>query len=106
MQAVGTMVAHAPAALACLVGMVLAIVRWKRHPKVSLCLLLGFVVLLVVPLTWSLVSAAVYPALHRQLGSGGFRAVVPLISLGNSLFVAAGYVLLFVAALAGRPARS
>lgn len=46
-----------PMYLVCLVGIIIALVRWKKHPRVSLFALLGLGLWLLVSLVFTAVSA-------------------------------------------------
>jgi len=102
LQAAGVLVGQAPVLLACVVGIALAAIRWKHHPRTSLLLVFGFSVLLLVPLFSALVSVAVFPVIYREMGTDKLRVVMPFLSAGTSLFAACGYLLLLWAALARR----
>jgi hypothetical protein len=105
-QAAGFVLAHAPTMLACLVGIVLAVVRWRRHPRVSALLLGGFGLLLVLAPTATLVNAALLPHLASRFGADTLRTLLPLLGMAGSVFAAAAYALLLWAALANRAPRA
>ncbi len=57
-----------PYILVCLVGIVMAVIRWQRHPGVSQLALLGFGLLLSVQLIW-----ATFPFWRMVLGREVFQ---------------------------------
>lgn len=57
---------YVPIVLVCLIGILVAVVKWRRHPRVSLWAILGFSISLVVPLT-NLLTLYRYPHYIRGL---------------------------------------
>lgn len=86
-----------------IVGIVIALVRWSRHPKVSLLLLIGLLVLLVQ----SLASGLLLPWLQIAMmdrGMGGSRIgmLIGVISVVTALIRTAAWGLILVAVFSGR----
>lgn len=94
--------ASIPVMLASIAGIVLAVVTWKRHPRVSLLLAIAFTVLLVIPSAYVLESSLLHPALMRYWGYGKAGFVFGILGFVRSLTVAVAYALLVWAALSGR----
>ena len=58
---------QAPELLISVVGVVLAIVTWQRHGRASLFALLGFGLLLVLPIPMTLLYQVVLPGLYDRM---------------------------------------
>lgn len=102
---VGTLIARLPVLIVWAAGVVIAVVRWQRHRRVSMLLVLGLAILFVN----SIVAGFLDVWLPIQLFRGGTHPPrVGLILTGRnilqSLIGAAGWALVLVAALAERPA--
>jgi hypothetical protein len=96
------MLAAAPILLVNTVGIVLAVVYWRRHPHASVLLVLGLGVLIIVPVIDIVVSTLGYPWLFRNARSATVRTVLSVIRVFWSILTAAGYGLLVSAVLADR----
>ena len=88
-----------PIFLVWLIGVVVAVVRWRRHPRPSLLLIIAVAILflraLILPVvTFSVVHGGMPPA------RAGF--VNGLISLGSMVVAAVAWILLLAAALGWR----
>jgi len=94
-----------PIYLTWLVGAILALARWQRHPKVSLVMLISAVVFILGLL---IQVAGYYWATNVVLTGGGsieeVRWLLLALALVNSLFTTTGAVLLLVAVFGWRDA--
>lgn len=82
---------RSPVYLLCLAGLALALVRWPRHPKVSVLVCLGLGLLLL----FSLALPVIYGVLPKVLGDQG-RSVEEQMAVYSIL----GFVSSFVNAVA------
>ncbi len=94
---------ESPVFLVYLIGLVLAIVHWQRHPRASLFALLGLLVLAGS----SLADTAVGYWLHFALQGARFRMgvlgnAVGILRLGQAAFTSLGLALLLAAVFSGR----
>lgn len=92
-----------PFLLACLVGFILALVRWRYHPGVSLLACFGLAGLALV----FLVSLPLYYYLPRMLAEDGWSqarigSTMTVINVIRAFLQAASLVLLLIAVFAGR----
>ena len=88
-----------PVFIAWLIGLLVAISRWRRHPRPSLLIVIALAIFflraLIGPaLSWSVV--------HSDLGLENAGMVQGLISLLFALVAAVAWILLLVAALGWR----
>jgi hypothetical protein len=94
-----------PVLLVWLVGLVLAIVYWKRHPRVSLLALIGLAGLFIANVLGSLVSLWL-PLIVEQTGLPGGMQQYALINairtIAGSLISAVFWVLVIAAIFGGR----
>jgi hypothetical protein len=107
-QLLAALLTTAPLLLVNAVGIVLAIVYWKRHPRASVLLVLGLGVLVVVPVLAALASTVGYPWLFRHARTDTVRTILPVVSGVWSVLTAVGHALIIWAVLADRrkPAQS
>src|SRR5512141_647840 len=94
-----------PILLVWLVGLVLAVIYWKRHPRVSLLAIIGIVGLLISTMLGSLASLWM-PMICAQNGYPGglqqYALLMPLNTFAGSLLSAAFWVLVIIAIFFGR----
>ncbi len=97
--------AQLPVYLVWLVGAIVAVVRWRRHPRVSLLAVAGLAVLFLS----SLVSTAANSMLPMMVASGALRGsfsrmatVLAVCSIVFAVIAAVGYGLLLAALFSGR----
>ena len=103
-----TYLPYFPMYLAWLVGAILALVRWPRHPRVSL-VMLSATTLFILGL---LLQVAAFAWVMNQVSAGGWSAgeagtVFGIIAVVESVLHTAAYTLLLVAVFGwrgGRPA--
>lgn len=84
-----------PYALIWLVGAVVAISTWRRHPNVSLLTLLACLIELAATLGGGLVQFILFRS--GSFAGGGFDLVLQLTTWGRVLLSCLGYVLFFCA---------
>ena len=101
-QFVTTLIGLAPVIIASLAGIVLALVTWKHHPRVSVLMLAGFALLLIIPGISTILRASFYPVLFRQFTARDLRVVMPPLNIVTSVFTATAYGLLIWAVPTGR----
>ena len=92
-----------PMLILVLVGVIVAILRWKRHPKVSLLTIIGLLLYLVersifIPLSYWL-PRYLYA---RQFATSSFQIVTTLVYLVDDIFYAVVIILLVAAAFSQR----
>ena len=92
-----------PIALLWLVGAIVALVTWRRHPQVSLLALLGCLVLLFTSVAFPI---AQFWLINQQLSRGSSSAQMggwlSLLGLARTSSAMLGYVLLLCAVFVGR----
>jgi hypothetical protein len=92
-----------PVLLAYLLGIILALVMWRRYPRPALLTLMGVSLLLLVSVVTPFLSMSLT---FRRAGDGGGHErigfLLSAISLGSSLLRAAGVGLLLAAVFIGR----
>jgi hypothetical protein len=90
-----------PLVLVCLLGLIFAIIRWRRHPRVSLFAGLGCALLLVSSIVGSLAFGW---AQHRMMTGTAAEvgAFFTLIGIMRSVVSTAGFVFLLLAIFSGR----
>jgi hypothetical protein len=92
-----------PVYLALLVGIVLALVFWRRHPTVSLLAVIAFVLLLIVSVVGTFLSAYLPIALQRQgVGTADVGYTVGIVNLVGSVVAGGAWAALLVAFFIGR----
>lgn len=84
-----------PSLLTMLACIVAAVIRWKRHPKVSLTLVIGFVLLVLHTFVFAFVYAYVPDILAGPGNYAALRTIITVISFiyNSSLAIAIGIVL-------------
>jgi uncharacterized membrane protein len=98
MDALWSLGLQLPSLLTMLACIVAAVVRWKRHPKVSLAVVAGLGLMIVHAFTFAFVFAFV-PELFAQPGNYNLmRTVITVISFiyNSSLAIAFGILLVAV----------
>ena len=80
-------------------GGIVAFVRWRRHPRPSLLLVIALSIFLVRALVVPLISFAVA---HGDAPLARIGMAQGLVSLGSILVAAVGWILLLAAALGWR----
>jgi hypothetical protein len=89
-----------PLLLVWLTGMVLAIIYWKRHPRVSLLALIGMAGLFIATVIGSLISLWL-PEIYDQTGFPGgmeqFALLMNIKTIAGSLLSAVLWVLVIAA---------
>jgi uncharacterized membrane protein len=90
-----------PFLLACLVGLILAVIRWRRHPRVSLFATIGCGLLLASSLIGSIAIAWVQ---HQMITASlnDAAALFGLIGIARGLVGTVGFVFLLLAVFCGR----
>jgi hypothetical protein len=92
-----------PVYLALLAGIVLALVFWRRHPTVSLLGVIAFVLLLIVGVVGTFLSAYLPITLQRQgLRAADIGYTIGIINLVASVVAAGAWAALLVAFFIGR----
>ena len=83
------------------VGFILAIVRWQRHPKVSLLAVIAFTIFFMTAMVNSCLRMWLYPWLFGESGGGlGQTSAVLILSMINLSVALAGagaWVLVLIA---------
>jgi hypothetical protein len=98
LDALWSIVLQLPSLLTMLACIIAAILRWRRHPKVSLAVITGLGLMILHAFTFAFVYAFV-PELFVQPGNFGMmRTVINVISFlyNSSLAIAFGILLLAV----------
>lgn len=95
-----------PSFIAIIAGSILAIVRWKRHPRVSLLLLIGLLLLLFHEVAFAVSYATVPDLIIKSTNELARSAVTRNVYIGlaviyNSLEVVP-FVFLLIAVFMGR----
>jgi hypothetical protein len=79
-----------PVYLVWLVGVILALVSWKKHPSVSLVTLIGFVILYLLTFVSLLITAS-HGMISGQLGIIFFEALIRACAWGLILAAIFGW---------------
>ncbi len=101
----GSLLAQTPVYLVWLVGLILALLRWSRHPRVSLLVAVATGIFLVSGVGVLLFNAFL-PAIAHNTGTT-MRAIgilIGAVSIGRVLLSVVGFSLLIAAALGWREA--
>ncbi len=104
-QVFWNLVTQSPFFLAMLVGSILAIARWRRHPGVSAALLLAVAILTISTLGGTFLTVWL-PHFMRERGDGSpqhFSVIFGAISLVRSGIGGIAWGLLLFAVFSGRP---
>ena len=98
MDVLWSLVLQLPSLLTMLACIVAAVLRWKRHPKVSLAVVVALSVMIVHAFIFAFVFAYVPELFARPGDYGMMRAVINVISFiyNSSLAIAFGILLLAV----------
>lgn len=88
-----SLISQAPVCITWLVGIGLAIARWKSHPKTSALALTSLSAFLIL----SIFTSILYTTLPSQLGASGIVAVFQVVGVCNSLIHAVLWGLLLAA---------
>ena len=89
-----------------LVGIILALVRWQRHPAASGFALSGFIVLLSNAVLMSVIQALVIDSMSRRGGTNAqLGTILSVVNMVRILINVIGYSLLIVAVFIGRSER-
>lgn len=104
MESVRMILLQVPEILALFIGILVAIIQWRRHTRASFLLLLAFALLLILVIVveffyyWSPehLFADAGPILGNQF------TIYDMIMFGRSVVVAAAYILLIFAVYVGR----
>ena len=94
---------QAPLYLAWIVGIVLALAFWRRHPGISLLAVLGFALLLIVTAAATFLGAY-WPLLLREQGklASEIALTMGIANVVAGAVAAVAWVLLLIALFAGR----
>src|SRR5262245_46874102 len=97
------MLQRSPVLVVILVGIILALVRWKRHPKVSFCVTLGLVVYLFKHIVLAQLSYSI-PGIMKawSLSYATANNMYTALSVISDLAFAVVVIILVVAAFAQR----
>ena len=96
-----------PAALPPLVGLVIAVMNWKKHRTVSLLALIGFVLLLVNLVLGMLTTLSPFAMLQSGMRVASYGAIMGVVGVLRTLLETIGLSLLVAAIFMGRkPAQS
>lgn len=99
----GNYLAQLPVFLALLAGIILALVRWRKHPRISLLALLGFGTLLLLSLVFTGLAAWLPGWLiQRGLAAARLGRYIAVLNGLRSLLAAVGWVFLIAAVFSGR----
>jgi hypothetical protein len=100
--------ARLPAALVLLVGFIIALVRWKRHPVVSLLVSVVFGVELLISLPLGLVSNMLplfyAQQMQTQISPSTYQWIQIGLSVTNTLVSVGVWIIVLMAIFGGRPA--
>ena len=94
-QVLGSVLVQLPSLLAILACIIAALVRWKRHPKVSLTVVVALALLALHTLIFAFVYAFVPDYVAKAWGHDSMQRIITVISfIYNSLLAIAMAVLL------------
>lgn len=92
-----------PLYLAWLVGILLALLTWRKHPRISALALIGFAILFLASLAGAYVDSLLPLALHqRGLTADSIGRALFQVNLVRSAFSAGGWALI-IASIFSRP---
>jgi len=95
-----------PLLMVFLVGIVLALARWQRHPAASGFALSGFIVLLSNAVLMLVIQVFVVDNMSRRGGTNAqLGTILSVVNMARILINVIGYSLLIVAVFIGRSAR-
>jgi glucan phosphoethanolaminetransferase (alkaline phosphatase superfamily) len=96
-QVFRSLVQQLPSLLTMLGCMVVAIVLWKRHPRISLTVIISMVLLIVHAFVFAIVYVVVPTMVLRSSGSAQMQSVYTVISLFFNLGLAVALGVLLAA---------
>jgi hypothetical protein len=91
-----------PASIVCIVGLVLALTKWSRHPQASLLVTAGVSVLLVAMLCSTAFYGLIAPQIIAARGHASAAWVYGVAGLVFTLLHQTGILLLILGAFANR----
>lgn len=95
-----------PSLLAMFICVIIALIRWKRHPKISLLVMLGLTSMILE----ALIFAAVYAWVPRWMASSepieSRQVIYTALSVSHNSLIALSMGLLLLAAFIGRRPRT
>jgi hypothetical protein len=91
-----------PTILILLAGIAMAAMRWKKHSRISLLALIGFVLLLLAMLLGLSSSLSATFMMQMGMSMSGYATFVAVISVARSVFEIIGFGLLVAAIFNGR----
>ena len=95
-----------PLYLVWLVGIILSIVFWKKHPTVSLLTLIALVGLLIISIVGTYTSTWLPISLHAKgMSTGRIGIELGIISIVSSILSTAFWILLVIALFGWRKGR-
>ena len=100
----GGLLTQLPVLAVLLVGVLLAVTRWSRHPRASALLLAGLAIQLVMGLL-GLGLSAVLPWLVGSIPGARVGVILQLVTIVRSLISAVGWGLVLAAVFADRGER-
>ena len=98
---VTSLLTQAPVLLVMLIGLVLALTRWRRHPRASAFLAAGIAILFLGVLFGAMLNGAL-PWLASRTGGSRLGALVGAVSLVRSFVTAGAWGLVLAAVFADR----
>lgn len=98
----GSLLVRLPILLIWLVGVIIAIVRWQRHPRTSLMLVLGLAILTLASLI-GVFWEAWLPQGAARIGVSRIGALASVYGIVQALISAVGWVLVIIAVFSKRP---
>jgi hypothetical protein len=102
-----TLLMNVPFFLTMLVGIILCIVFWKRHPKVSLLALIAFIILIVDSLVGMALTAWItMTAASGKMDGQQFGIVSVTVNCFQSLLTVAAWVMLLFSIFGWRKAQT
>jgi hypothetical protein len=106
-NSVRQLIAQSPILLVYCVGILVALIMWKRYPKASICTVIGFLLLLITEVAMVLVQNYLIGQVYERHWSVlDLRNAITITSVTNNLIRAGGYILILAAIYAGRTVRT
>lgn len=97
------MLQRTPLLLVILVGIIFALVRWKRHPQISFCATLGLVIYLFKHIVFAQLSYSIPGVMKAwNLSYAAANNMYTALSVASDLVFAAVVIILVVAAFSQR----
>lgn len=99
----GSLLSQVPVYLVWLAGFFLAVLRWRRHPRISMLVAIAMGIFLVSGVGVSLFNAFL-PAIAHSTGTSmrGISILISAVSIGRILLSVIGFSLLIAAAMGWR----